>query len=502
VTAPRRLLPDAAPPPVPQHGAARRGERAADVVAGRFGPMPRGPQRAREPAREGALPSYQGPELGRGEPLPLHERALLERELGVDLGEVRVHADSRAAAAARDHGALAFAVGPRVVFADGAYRPGTAAGRALLAHEVTHAAAQQLSGRHVVQREPSARPGGIGRTPPAEPFDRVVDGRADEDAHVLFGQDDAAITPAARTRLQAIARDRNQPVQVEIDGYASTEGDDEYDVNLSAHRAVAVRRVLQVLLPAGSRFHLVAHGETVAFGDRPGNRRAGVLITDLPPLPPITVAGGQVRPPPGTGVPPYTLGVPPLQLGGVPPVTGLQPGRPSLLTPGPHLIPPSFTLTPPGTAAPGATAQGLARSPIVPRPPLTPGSLLPGPRWPLQPNPLFSVPPLGVTPGVDWAGIEASYRSRGLAISDRDAAAISTHFTNGYELLVRQLGLPPSQAATLMNIFTSSAIDRELARENPNVIDRLNQDVKNAYPDAWSTPVFSIDLLNPPWRGK
>lgn len=44
--------------------------------------------------------------------------------------------------------------GNRVAFAPGAHQPGTADGRALLAHELTHVAQQQSAGRRVVRRSP------------------------------------------------------------------------------------------------------------------------------------------------------------------------------------------------------------------------------------------------------------------------------------------------------------------------------------------------------------
>jgi hypothetical protein len=52
--------------------------------------------------------------------------------------QVRVHHDARAGDSARAMGALAYTVGPNIVFANGAYAPGTEAGRQLLAHELAH----------------------------------------------------------------------------------------------------------------------------------------------------------------------------------------------------------------------------------------------------------------------------------------------------------------------------------------------------------------------------
>jgi hypothetical protein len=59
------------------------------------------------------------------------------------LQDVRIHADGRAAEAARAVGARAYTVGHDVVFASGQYAPTTLEGRSLLAHELVHVSQQQ-----------------------------------------------------------------------------------------------------------------------------------------------------------------------------------------------------------------------------------------------------------------------------------------------------------------------------------------------------------------------
>ncbi len=73
-----------------------------------------------------------------GESLDPATRAFMQPRLGVDLGAVRIHRDPWAAESAREVQALAYTVGPNVVFAGGLYAPGTSAGRRLLAHELVH----------------------------------------------------------------------------------------------------------------------------------------------------------------------------------------------------------------------------------------------------------------------------------------------------------------------------------------------------------------------------
>lgn len=69
-----------------------------------------------------------------------------------DLSRVRIHTDERAAASARAVNALAYTVGPNIVFGAGQFAPATNSGQHLLAHELTHVM-QQSQG--VLQRTPA-----------------------------------------------------------------------------------------------------------------------------------------------------------------------------------------------------------------------------------------------------------------------------------------------------------------------------------------------------------
>ena len=78
-----------------------------------------------------------------GRPLEAGPRTDLERQLGHDLGRVRIHTGTRAAASARAVGARAYAVGRHVVFGAGEFAPATHTGRQLLTHEVVHTLQQK-----------------------------------------------------------------------------------------------------------------------------------------------------------------------------------------------------------------------------------------------------------------------------------------------------------------------------------------------------------------------
>lgn len=77
-----------------------------------------------------------------GRPLDAAARRSMESQFGRDFSQVRVHADAQAADSAHSVNALAYTVGRNIVFAAGQYAPGTAAGKRLLAHELTHVAQQ------------------------------------------------------------------------------------------------------------------------------------------------------------------------------------------------------------------------------------------------------------------------------------------------------------------------------------------------------------------------
>jgi hypothetical protein len=78
-----------------------------------------------------------------GQPLDAAARTYLEPRFGCDFSRVRVHADAKAAESARAVNALAYTVGPNIVFGVGRYAPATKDGIRLIAHELTHVRQQR-----------------------------------------------------------------------------------------------------------------------------------------------------------------------------------------------------------------------------------------------------------------------------------------------------------------------------------------------------------------------
>jgi uncharacterized protein DUF4157 len=92
----------------------------------------------KEVGRGPAMESHIERLRGGGRQMPESLRAYFEPRFGHDFGRVRLHTGSDAAEAAQTIDAKAFTVGNDVAFGAAAYSPETAAGRRLLAHELTH----------------------------------------------------------------------------------------------------------------------------------------------------------------------------------------------------------------------------------------------------------------------------------------------------------------------------------------------------------------------------
>jgi hypothetical protein len=79
---------------------------------------------------------------GSGQELGDEARSQFEGAMGYDLGNVRVHTDSKADNLSRSIGAKAFTTGSDVFFSSGTYNPTSTEGQTLLGHELTHVVQQ------------------------------------------------------------------------------------------------------------------------------------------------------------------------------------------------------------------------------------------------------------------------------------------------------------------------------------------------------------------------
>jgi hypothetical protein len=141
-----------------------------------------------------------------GQPLDPATRAFMEPRFGHDFSHVRVHTDARAAESAQAVNALAYTVGPDVVFGAGQYAPHSREGQRLLAHELTHVVQQGSSQKAPTAPQPQTEPlagGGyriaVAPTVQAEP--QTLEHQADTVADRVIGSPTSAPAPVEQPLL-------------------------------------------------------------------------------------------------------------------------------------------------------------------------------------------------------------------------------------------------------------------------------------------------------------
>lgn len=93
---------------------------------------------------------------GSGHPLPGDMRADMEQRFGADFSGVRIHNDGESAQLNRALSAQAFTQGRDIYMGEGQYNPGSASGKQLLAHELTHVIQQGAAPAAWTARIPTA----------------------------------------------------------------------------------------------------------------------------------------------------------------------------------------------------------------------------------------------------------------------------------------------------------------------------------------------------------
>lgn len=109
---------------------------------------------------------------GGGRSLEQPVRGLMEAHFGADFSQVRIYADGEAARLARLMHARAFTAGGHIYFGSGEYRPHSATGLHLLAHELTHVVQQGKAGSGAASR--TGRPMVALRAPDGAPEQPVL----------------------------------------------------------------------------------------------------------------------------------------------------------------------------------------------------------------------------------------------------------------------------------------------------------------------------------------
>lgn len=144
---------------------------------------------------------------GSGAPLTHSVRAYFEPRLGVDLSGVRVQTGPRAADLAQRLDARAFTVGSDVFFNAGQYRPESAEGRQLLAHELAH----------VVQAPAGPALQGLTVSRPSDTAERDADLLARHLIAPHSGAGQGIIPPPSRDRPHSPGRPPTLPSMPTVD---------------------------------------------------------------------------------------------------------------------------------------------------------------------------------------------------------------------------------------------------------------------------------------------
>ncbi len=130
----------------------------------RKAPAPEGNIQGKEggdaPALRAGTQSAIESKMAGGQPFGSDIRREMESRFGADLGKVRIHNDVESAGISRQLGARAFTFRHHIFFARDQYHPGSADGKQLLAHELTHTIQQGYVEQRLTQAQRSAPRGG------------------------------------------------------------------------------------------------------------------------------------------------------------------------------------------------------------------------------------------------------------------------------------------------------------------------------------------------------
>lgn len=252
-----------------------------------------------------------------GQPLDKSTRNYMEPRFGRDLSSVRIHNDAMAAESAHSINAKAYTVGRDVVFGAGAYRPGTAEGGRLLAHELTHVFQQRGLGESVQRQPAGPAPTVCPKHEPREVRDSRTDAGHIYDIWELGGgqlliadfgvgrtgvKKSTAADPALVAWLQRFESDSSY--KLKIVGYDDCSGTPGQRVNARTGRA---QQVL-AMLGSSAKSRVSSTGpaalnsyinDNTTVQHRAQNRGVVIEYTRLIKLPPtnVTVTKKKVAPP-------------------------------------------------------------------------------------------------------------------------------------------------------------------------------------------------------------
>jgi len=216
--------------------------------------------------RAGGVPASVHSVLeGSSQPLATQARAYFEPRFGHDFSGVRVHHDAAAADSARAVDAHAYTVGEHIVFGAGRYAPDNAAGRKLLAHELTH----------VVQA-------GASQTIRRAPFDFEIKdlpaGAVGDSTQIYFERGATTIPGPEQAKIKGLATPAKQDLT--LHGQASEDTPLASQPAEIGARLDAVEAALKAAGHVGARVRVPHPGE--GTGDIDYRVRRGVRVIPTP----------------------------------------------------------------------------------------------------------------------------------------------------------------------------------------------------------------------------
>jgi len=396
-------------------------------------------------------------------------RTFFERRFAHDFSRVRVHADAAAASSARSVAAAAYTVGRDIVFGAGMYRPHSHAGRTLLAHELAH----------VVQQD---RPSGAAAAKAGH------ESEAARAAHQAVTGEKASVGLAAPVAMQRQPLTGNVPAvdltesaspllasaigSVTLDGFATGKSDVSAGNQAKLTRTVETIFKLLERYPA-SKIHVV--GYTDAVGQETDNQTLGQSRADA-----VQAAL-------------HDLGVPDIAIQ----AEGRGPADPVVKTTKAEArnrrVEVRFETS---TRLRGAMPEGLTLGQSGQTTRGTGGGNVTDVRNICKKNPEICYgQPSRVAPNVQTIPDTTPYRRMdlvGVGVPGERGDLTQT-WAQLYRKY-RDLGLSESLAAKAANKELSATSGAEQSRNNPSEADRLDKDMKQAYPDATTAGPVPYEL--------
>ncbi|MBS1744754.1 MAG: DUF4157 domain-containing protein [Bacteroidetes bacterium] len=145
----------------------------------------------------------------RGSPLPANTKKQMEKSIGADFGNVRIHTSEQSHKANEAIGSKAFTQGANIHFAKGEFQPNTKDGQHLLAHELTHTVQQGISPQKPASSHAIEAPAASHVKRAKETFSKTIHTKKQTDA--IAGDGDKKETSAKKLKKKSPSSPEEDP---------------------------------------------------------------------------------------------------------------------------------------------------------------------------------------------------------------------------------------------------------------------------------------------------